>query len=111
MLAAYASACQQLRSEFGFTTEPEPVSLLRIPGMVGTGNGQLTPAELGRIERAMEGVASETLRQLNQMRGREGEALETDLRARLKRLEGLWRNIDGPAWRVPRLRAQQREAL
>ncbi len=103
MLAAYASACQQLRSEFGFTTEPDPVSLLRIPGMVGTGNGQLTPAELERIERAMEGVASETLRQLNQMRAREGEALETDLRARLKRLEELSRNIDGLARRVPQL--------
>src|SRR5712691_12887647 len=103
MLAAYASACQQLRSEFGFTTEPDPVSLLRIPGMVGTGNGQLTPAELERIERAMEGVASETLHQLNQMRAREGEALEQDLRARLKRLEELSRNIDGLARRVPQL--------
>src|SRR5579864_6381865 len=34
LLAAYANACQKLRDQYGFSAMPDPVALLRIPGMV-----------------------------------------------------------------------------
>ena len=101
MLAAYAAACQQLRSDFGFLAEPDPVSLLRIPGMVGGGNGDLSAQELEGLGRTLERLGEETLRGLNEMRMREGEALERDLRGRLGHLEELNRQIVELADRVP----------
>ncbi len=103
MLEAYAAACQQLRNELGFTAEPDPVSLLRIPGMVGAGNGELSVQELERLQPILERLAEETLRHLNEMRGREGEALERDLRARLERLRELREDIDRLARRFPQV--------
>jgi len=86
MLGAYAAACRQLKTEFGFAAEPDPVALLRIPGMVAGGNGDLAAEELARIEQALERVTRQTLGALNEMRAREGAALERDLRGRLARL-------------------------
>ncbi len=93
LLEAYVSACQRLRSEFGFVSDLDPVALLRIPGMVAVGNLDVTAQELECIQRLLERVAGETLARLNEMRAREGEALERDLRTRLDRLEKLSQGI------------------
>jgi uncharacterized protein (TIGR00255 family) len=110
MLGAYAAACQQLRSEFGFKAEPDPVSLLRIPGMVAGGNGDLSPAQLEGLEQALERVARETLGALNDMRAREGEALERDVRSRLARLRELSADVDKRAQRMAALYQRRLES-
>jgi uncharacterized protein (TIGR00255 family) len=93
LLAAYAAACRQLRDDFGMIADPDPVALLRIPGMVA-GNGlEVSSAELERLQQTLERVTKEALRRLNQMRAREGETLERDLRARLEKLEELGENV------------------
>ena len=93
LLAAYAAACRQLRNEFGMLADPDPVALLRIPGMVAGNTVGVSPPELERLQRVLERVANETLARLNEMRAREGEALERDLGARLQKLDTLSENI------------------
>ncbi len=101
LLMAYASACRQLRNEFGMLADPDPVALLRVPGMVAGNNLEVSPPELERLQHVVERVAKETLARLNEMRAREGEALERDLRARLEKLERLGESVGRLAQRVP----------
>ncbi len=101
LLLAYASACRQLRSEFGMVADPDPVALLRIPGMVAGNDLSVSPSELERLQRVVERVANETLMRLNEMRAREGEALERDLQARLQNLQRLGDSVGGFARRMP----------
>src|SRR5439155_19106839 len=89
LVQAYAAACQKLRNDYGFTGQPDPMALLRIPGVVTAGDGDISSSELERIQRVLVEATLEALRQLNQMRAREGEALERDLRERLDRLQEL----------------------
>jgi uncharacterized protein (TIGR00255 family) len=89
MLAAYVAAYQTLRKEFSSSSEPDWVDLLRIPGMVGAGNGTMTSDELARIQEVLESATQQALKRLNEMRTQEGETLERDLRTRLARLEVL----------------------
>ena len=93
LLEAYASACRQLRNEFGMLAEPDPVALLRIPGVVAGSSVDISPLGLERLQRAMERVASEALVRLNEMRAGEGAALERDLCTRLEKLERLVESI------------------
>jgi uncharacterized protein (TIGR00255 family) len=116
MLAAYAVAYQTLRKEFGSSSEPDLTQLLRIPGMVATSNGTLSPEEFARVQRVLEGAAQQALKRLNEMRTREGEALERDLRTRLARLEALGGNVRKLSQGVPliykrRLESRVRELL
>ena len=103
LLEAYASACGRLGKEYGFSAPPDPVALLRIPGMLAAGDGGIPPEELERIQKVLEGVTTETLQRLNEMRAREGEALEADLRRRLERLRELSGDIDQLSQRVTEL--------
>ncbi len=102
LLGAYVTACEKLRREFGFTAPPDPMALLRIPGVVAGGDGDLSAQELAGIQIVLERVAEETLARLNEMRAREGEALDRDVRGRLERLEALSRAIGKLAESVPR---------
>ena len=101
LLMAYASACRQLRNEFGMVADPDPVALLRIPGIVAGNDQEVSPPELDALQRVLERVADETLTRLNEMRVREGEALERDLGARLQKLRELGENIGGLAQYLP----------
>src|SRR5690349_8361360 len=38
LLEAYAAACEKLGRDFGFTSPPDPLALLRVPGVVAAGN-------------------------------------------------------------------------
>ena len=87
LVQAYAAACQNLRSSYGFSGEPDPVSVLRIPGVVTGNNGEISPAELELMERVVEQAARQGLSRLNEMRAGEGGVLELDLRHRLQRQE------------------------
>src|SRR5260370_29079272 len=103
MVGAYATACQQLRSDFGFKAEPDPVQLLRIPGMVAAGNGDLSAQDLERLEGVLARVGTEALSKLNEMRAHEGEALERELRGRLRRLRELSSGVTKLAQSIPEL--------
>jgi len=100
---AYLTAFRELRREFGGGSEPDLLALLRVPGVVTSGNGDLTPEELGQIQKALEQMIAEVLRRLNEMRAREGEALERDLRARLKKLGELTQAIEKLSAGISRL--------
>lgn len=110
LLAAYAHACQKLRDQYGFSALGDPVALLRIPGMVGGSNGALTPEALERIQQVLESLTIETLEHLNQMRAREGAALEQDLRKRLEHLRSLSDAVTQLAARGPQLYQRRLEA-
>jgi uncharacterized protein (TIGR00255 family) len=103
MVGAYATACQQLRSDFGFKAEPDPMQLLRIPGMVAAGNGDLSAQDLERLEGVLARVGTEALGKLNEMRAHEGEALERELRGRLRRLRELSSDVTRLAQSIPEL--------
>jgi uncharacterized protein (TIGR00255 family) len=94
LVQGYAAACRQLREDYGFTGESDPMALLRIPGVVSGGSGEVSSAELERIQRVIEQAILEALRQLNEMRGREGAALERDLRMRFERLQELCGGVE-----------------
>ncbi|HEV2351132.1 MAG TPA: YicC/YloC family endoribonuclease [Terriglobia bacterium] len=94
LVDAYLTAFRELRREFGGASEPDLLALLRVPGVVMSGNGELAPAEFDQIQKTLEKLIAEVLRRLNEMRAREGGALERDLRARLKRLKELAQGIE-----------------
>jgi uncharacterized protein (TIGR00255 family) len=94
LLGAYASACQQLRNEFGTFADPDPVALLRIPGVVAGNSLDISRSGLERLQQALECVANQALARLNEMRAGEGEVLERDLYARMEKLERLGESID-----------------
>jgi uncharacterized protein (TIGR00255 family) len=103
LLDAYVATLQELRQEFGFASEPDLVALLRIPGMVTAGNGELSDQESERLREVLERFARQALERLNEMRAREGEALERDIRARLERLAALAASVSQLAEDVPAL--------
>ena len=93
LLGAYLAALQKVRQEFGFNSEPDLVALLRTPGMVGSANGEFSAQEVQRFQTVLERVGRQTLERFNEMRAREGEALERDLRSRLQHLAVLEKTI------------------
>jgi len=103
LLSAYAGACKKLREQYGFGGPPDPVALLRIPGIVAATNGAIPAPELERIQKAVEAATGAAVDQLNEMRSREGQALERDLRRRLAHLAELAHAIEAHAGRVPQL--------
>jgi uncharacterized protein (TIGR00255 family) len=109
LLAAYIQGYQTLKLEFGAAAEPDLMALLRVPGLVVSGNGDLPPEELDRLRQMLEPAVAKALTQLNEMRAREGESLEKDLLSRLSRLEALRRTISHLAERVPQFYKQRLE--
>jgi uncharacterized protein (TIGR00255 family) len=109
LLVAYLKGYQMLKQEFGAAAEPDLMALLRVPGLVVTGNGEMAPEELERIRQMLERVLAQALAQLNEMRAREGESLERDLLSRLARLEALRRTISHLAEKAPQYYKQRLE--
>jgi len=103
LLTAYVAAYRTLRQEFGSASEPDLVALLRIPGLATPGNGEISPQDLEQVRRLLESVTTEALESLNEMRAREGEDLERDLKTRLARLESLAESVASLAERLPKL--------
>jgi uncharacterized protein (TIGR00255 family) len=101
LLDAYLATLQKLRQDLCFTSDPDLVALLRIPGMVAVGNDDISAEDLERLRTTLERVAEQALTRLNEMRAREGEALERDLRSRLERLTALAEQVDRRAKDVP----------
>jgi uncharacterized protein (TIGR00255 family) len=103
LLDAYLAVLQKLRQDLCFTSDPDLVALLRIPGVVAVGNGELSAGDLDRVQTILERVAEQSLARLDEMRAREGETLERELRSRLERLTALAKQVGGLAADVPHL--------
>ena len=110
LLAAYVATFQALRQEFGSAGEPDLLGLLRVPGLVVARNGEMSPEDSAKVQQMLERAVTEALERLNEMRAREGESLERDLRLRLARLGELRESIAGLAQRVPQLYRQRLDA-
>lgn len=102
LLNAYAAACRKLNTEFGFSAASDPVALLRVPGIVASGNGGVSEQELPRVQSILERAAGKSLAGLNEMRAREGESLDRDVRGRLARLATLTDSMGKLAQSVPK---------
>lgn len=109
LVQAYAAACQKLRTKYGFTGEPDPVALLRIPGIVTENDGEVSASETAGIQKVLERAMREALRRLNEMRVQEGEALGCDLQSRVDRLKELCAAIDSSSRRLAPLYQQRLE--
>jgi uncharacterized protein (TIGR00255 family) len=107
LLMAYLKAYQILKQDFGATTEPDLMALLRVPGFVVASNGAITPAECNLIGPVLERAVAQALTNLNEMRTAEGECLERDLLARFARLETLRANVSQLAESAPRYYQQR----
>jgi uncharacterized protein (TIGR00255 family) len=110
LLAAYLKAYQTLRQEFGGAAEPDVVALLRVPGMVLSGNGMLPSEALDSTRQMLEATLAKALGQWNEMRAREGESLHQELSSRLARLSLLSTAIAQLAEKAPRYYQQRLES-
>ena len=109
LLAAYLKGYQMLKQEFGAGAEPDLMALLRVPGLVVTGNGDMPPEDLDRIRQMLETAMAKALTQLNEMRAREGESLERDILSRLAHLAALRLTVANLAERAPQYYKQRLE--
>lgn len=109
LLAAYLKGYQTLKKEFGSSAEPDLMALLRVPGLVGSGNGEMTVEKFEAARPALERAVKEALERLNEMRAREGKALERDLQTRFARLEELRASVSQLAENAPQFYKQRLE--
>jgi uncharacterized protein (TIGR00255 family) len=110
LLAGYLKAYHTLKQEFGGAAEPDLMAMLRVPGLVVTGNGEMAAAEIERIREPLERTVAKALAELNEMRAREGETLERDLATRLARLAALCRTVSHLAEKAPQFYKQRLES-
>jgi len=101
LLAAYLKGYQMLKQEFGAGAEPDLLALLRVPGLVSSGNGEMAPEKVESLLPALERATGQALEKLNEMRSREGASLERDLLSRLAHLDALRRTISHLAEKAP----------
>ena len=93
LIAGYVNALKQLQQDFQISGELDINVLARIPGA-------LQPARNGidsRITSAVENAVDLALDELERMREQEGEALRTELRERVKKIESLVPTIEASA--------------
>ena len=110
LLAAYLKGYQTLKQEFGAASEPDLMALLHVPGLMVTGNGEMAAEQVEFIRKLLERTVTQALAKLNEMRAREGEALERDVLSRLARLEALRLAVSHLAERAPQYYKQRLEA-
>jgi uncharacterized protein (TIGR00255 family) len=85
---AYWRAADELRRQFGLKTEPDPVAVLRLPGVIaaGTTAGEFDAEEVERLGAQVTACLEEALGRLEEMRCAEGRHLVEEMRERLKRI-------------------------
>lgn len=94
-------AARALREEFGLGGEFEVGGVLAIPGVLKSPAGREASGELE--SRAVEQALEAALQSLDHERRREGRELQTDLLARIGRMEGLRAAIRDRAGELPLL--------
>ena len=89
VLKAYVSAAEELRNQTSGKAELDPVSLLRLPGVI-TGLASALPdteEEQEEFGKELEHYLHEALAKMDEMRRAEGSHLTEELRARVARIE------------------------
>jgi uncharacterized protein (TIGR00255 family) len=89
LLEGYVAACDGLRLEFGVLAPPDPVALLRIPGMIASEDGELPEVMSGQVRTVLERLLDQVLAEHETMRLTEGQALQRDVQSRLDRVKAL----------------------
>jgi uncharacterized protein (TIGR00255 family) len=84
---SYLQVHIELQREHNLSGEPDLTALLRIPGVLRRSEAALSGEDAVRLVGLAEKTLSEALKQLNEMRSREGAALENELRERLGKIE------------------------
>ena len=89
LLKAYVSAAEDLRKQTGGTAELDPVSLMRLPGVITGLASALPDAEEEQEEfgKELERYLRDALAKMDEMRRTEGRHLCEELRARVARIE------------------------
>jgi uncharacterized protein (TIGR00255 family) len=93
LIAGYVNALKQLQADFQIGGELDINVLARIPGA-------LQPARNGiddRVITAVDAAVDQALDELEKMREQEGEALKTELRERVQKIESLVPRIEASA--------------
>ncbi len=83
LINGYLSALKQLQQDFKLSGEPDLNVIARLPGVMQTAREELTETAQVAVEDALD-IA---LNELEAMRSREGDALETELNSRLDEIE------------------------
>jgi uncharacterized protein (TIGR00255 family) len=110
LLEGYVAACDGIRHEFGVLAPPDPVALLRIPGMIASPDGELAEELKGRVRTVLEGLLEDALAEHEAMRAAEGQALERDVQSRLDRVKALTAGVTGLAGTVQGLYRRRLES-
>ena len=97
LLEGYVAACDGIRVEFGVLAPPDPVALLRIPGMIASADGELPEEMRERVRTVLEHALEQALAENEAMRVAEGEALDRDVQSRLERVKALTEGVAGMA--------------
>ena len=100
LLASLLRQIQEVKRELNLSSDPEVAGLLRLPGLLVEGGGEIAGPLAERIQQALESLLLDAMAELSQIRAREGEILERDLRARLEKLGELGGNVHQLADRV-----------
>lgn len=93
LIAGYVGALREMQEEFEIPGEVDINVLARLPGALQPARDALDNTMVEGIEKALD----EALNELERMREQEGEALQTEMRERLARIEALIPVIEGAA--------------
>lgn len=95
LLAAYLAAFRKAAAEHGLSGEPDLNHVLRVPGMMMSGQAATSRDEAGAVEAAVMVGLEGLIARFNAARAEEGAALVAELRASMKRLDGLAQEASG----------------
>ena len=93
LLEGYVAACDGLRQQFGVLAPPDPVALLRIPGMIASPDEDLPEGMRERVGIVLDRLLEQALSEHEAMRAAEGQALERDVQSRLERVKALTEDV------------------
>ena len=108
IVAGYIDAFRQARAEFRLKGDPDLNAVLRMPGALQTETRSNSEEDVAALTASAMTAIGPLLEELKVMRGREGESLESILRACLDRLT---ETVDGVAALRPEVEQRYQERL
>ena len=94
---SYVELFNALRQEHRLTGEPDLMAILRMPGVVQSGERPAGLDEDSQLARITEQALGRALEELERMRRAEGAVLEEELRTRARRIQELVDQVAGAA--------------
>ena len=96
VIKGYLDAMSQMKSEFGLAGEPDINVISRLPNVISTKRAEISEELGGVIDRVLRLAIDD----LEAMRGREGEALASELASRLNDIESSLKIIESESANV-----------